>query len=152
MRYSLENPVDHSAVHPSRSGNSSSLPPSRHFGQLGAAAFALTCVAILGWPRCCARTVVGAATAPSVLAPSCDASRTDGAAAAATLARPPRQDVRRVRLIVLFRSTPYWPSESTHKPNARVSTAFTYTYMRCRSSNSRHCCCPRMAAVGPSTP
>ena len=47
---------------------------------------------IHGWPRCCVRAAVGAATAPSVLAPSCDASRTGGAAAAATLARPPQQD------------------------------------------------------------
>ena len=91
-------------------------------------------------------------TAPSVFAPSCDGARTDGAAAAATLTGPPRQDDRRMRLVVRFRSAPYWLSESEHRPNARVSTAFTYTYMRCRSSNSRHCCCPRMAAVGPSTP
>ena len=152
MRYLATNQVDHDVVHPSRGGRSNSLAPSRRFGKSNGAAFEATCMAIRGWPRCRARTAVGAATAPSVFAPSCDGARTDGAAAAATLTGPPRQDDRRVRLIVLFRSTPYWPSESTHKPNARVSTAFTYTYMRCRSSNSRHCCCPRMAAVGPSTP
>ena len=31
-----------------------------------------------------------------------------------------------VRLVVLFRLTSYWPSESEHRPNACVSTAFTY--------------------------
>ena len=84
-------------------------------------------MAIRGWPRCCARAAVGAATAPSVLVSACDASRTDAAAAAATLARLPRQDGLRVRLVVLFRTTPRWPSKLKHRPNARVSTAFTYT-------------------------
>ena len=40
-------------------------------------------------------------------------------------ARLPRQDVRRVRLVVLFQSTLCWPSESEHRPKARRSTTET---------------------------
>ena len=124
MRYLLTNPVDHDAAHTSRGGRFNSLAPSHRFAQSGAAAFEPTCMAIRGWPHCRARAAVGAASAPSMLALSCDALHTDGATAAvaaAALARRPRQDVWRVPLVVLFRPMPYWPSESTHRLKARVS-------------------------------
>ena len=73
---------------------------------------------------------VGAAAAPSVVAPSCDASHTDGAAVAATLTRPPQHGVRCVRLVVLVWSTPCWSSESEHKPKSRRSTTETQTSLR----------------------
>ena len=81
------------------------------------------------WPRCRAREAVGAAAAPSVLATSCDTSRTDGAAAVATITRPRRQDDWRMRLVVLFQLAPYWLPELEYRQNARVSTVFTYVYV-----------------------
>ena len=38
---------------------------------------------------------------------------------------PPLEDARYVRLIALFQSEPYWPSELTHQPNTLRSTAGT---------------------------
>ena len=65
------------------------------------------------------------------------------------LAWPPRQNNRRVYLVLLFLSTFCWSSESKHRPDARISTAFTCICTQ--SSNSCHCCCTRVVAVGPST-
>ena len=101
---------------------------------------------------CCAWAAVGAAAAPSVLVPSCDASHRDGAAAAATLTRPPQHDVQRVRLVVLFWSTPCWSSESEHKPTSRRST--TETQPSLRFGMQQHCldCYVTTSPGGPLTP
>ena len=119
LRYLQTNPVNHDTARPSCDGRSNSLAPSCHTEQSGTAAFEPTCMAIRGWPHCHARAAVGAAAAPFVLALSCNASCTDVAATSATLARPPRLDVPRVRLVVLFRTAPRWPSELEHRPKAR---------------------------------
>ena len=50
----MANPVDHDAIHPSDGGHSNLLAPSYRTEQSGAAAFETTCMAIRGWPRCCA--------------------------------------------------------------------------------------------------
>ena len=68
--------VDHGAVHPSCGRRSNSLPSILRFGWSGTTAFEPTCLAIRRWPRCRARGAVGAAAAPPVLAPSCNALRT----------------------------------------------------------------------------
>ena len=111
-----------------------------------------TCMAIHGWSHCRARTAVGAATAPSVLAPSCDASRTDGAAVAATLAWPRRQDVQHVRLVILFRLTPRWPSKSGHGPKTWRSTTKTPASLKFGTQQPYLGCHVNVPPGEPSTP
>ena len=140
-------------------------PLSRRGGTFGPAAWrgATALVVVLTWWRCnggaataaqrrgafglvaLARRRDGAGTgpcasAPSVLTPPCNALRTDGAAAAATLARTPREDVRHVRLVALFRSTFHWPPESDHRPIAWRSTTETPASSRFGTQQHYLCC------------
>ena len=109
-------------------------------------------MAVRRCPRCRAQATAGAAAAPSVLAPSRGASRTDGAAATVKLARPPRHDIGRVRMIVLFQSIPYWPSETTYRPKARRSTTEMPAFSRFGTQQLYLGCYINTTPGGPSTP
>ena len=125
--------------------------PSHRFDKSGTTAFEPTCMIICGWRHYRARTIGGAAAAPSVLALSCDALRTR-----MELSRPPRSPDRHDKTfgecVVFFGTTPCWSPESEHRPKARRPTTETPTFSRFGSQQHYLSCYVNAMPGGPWTP